>query len=295
MLAGMEADRLRRRRVGDLFVVGLAVVSVGLVAYSVLGTLDDSERLTIFYVDCGICALFLAEFLTSWRAAGWRGTFLLRNWYDCLSMIPVAHPVFIEGGWTATLWVLVVAARIGRAVDRLVGERVFAAITSRLTLAMVESVKHPITVAVLDEVADVLQTGSYTKNIASALEENRSELKAMILQKLEEDRLTGKLSLLPFHDTLIDTVSETTLRVVFAVLADPRTDELVADLLRENIVQLREEVRAKEYKKGDMAASWAERKSPDQPDRPGASALPLPPPLIPPSSRVPPRRPDAGR
>ncbi len=270
MLARMETDRLRRRRVGDLFVVGLAVASVGLVAYSILGDLDDGERLTVFYLDCGICALFLAEFLTSWRATGWRGTFLLRNWYDGLSMIPVAHPVFIEGGWTVILWVLVVAARIGRAVDRLVGERVFAAVTSRLTSAVVESVKHPITVAVLDEVADVLQTGHYTKNIASALEENRSELKSMILQKLEADRLTGKVTLLPFHDTMIDMVSETALRVIFAVLADPRTDELVADLLRENIVQLREEVRAKEYRKGDDAVS-----------------------AIPPSPRVPPRRPEA--
>ena len=266
----MEADRLRRRRTGDLLIVGLAVVSVGLVVYSLVGDLDDGERLIIFYVDCGICALFLGEFLASWRLAGWRGTFLLRNWYDGISMIPVAHPDFIGGGWTAALWVLVVAARIGRGADRLVGERVFAAVTSRLTAAVVDSVKHPITVAVLDEVADVLQTGSYTKNFTSALEENRHELKAMILEKLEEDRLTGKVTMLPFHDKMIDTVSETTLRVIFAVLADPRTDELIADLLRENIVQLREEVRAKEYRKGDDAVS-----------------------AIPPSPRVPPRRPEA--
>lgn len=254
MLAPMEADRLRRRRAGDLLVVGLAVVSVALVAYSILGDLDDTQRLTVFYVDCGICALFLAEFLVSWRQAGWRGMFLLRNWYDGLSMIPVAHPVFIEGGWTAALWVLVVLARIGRGADRLVGERVFAAVTSRLTSAAVETVKRPITVAVLEEVADVLQTGSYTKNMASALEENRSELKAMILEKLEEDQLTGKVALVPFHDKMIDLVSETTLRVIFAVLADPRTDELIADLLRENIVQMREEVRAKEYRKGPASA-----------------------------------------
>lgn len=278
----MEAERLRRRRTGDLLIVGLAVMSVGLVAYSILGDLDDGERMIVFYVDCGICGVFLTEFLVSWRQAGWRGTFLLRNWYDVLSMIPVAHPDFIAGGWTAALWVLVVAARIGRGADRLVGERVFATVTSRITSTLVETVRHPITVAVLDEVADVLQTGNYTRNMASALEENRSELKAMILEKLEEDRMTGKVTLLPYHDKMIDTVSETTLRVVFAVLADPRTDELVADLLRENIVQMREEVRAKEADKDDGRTDQREHQHP--------AATPLRTSLIPPSPRVPPRR-----
>ena len=44
---------------------------------------------------------------------------------------------------------------------------------NRLSDRVLDLVKRPITIAVLDEVADVLQTGHYTRNIASALNENR--------------------------------------------------------------------------------------------------------------------------
>ena len=250
---------VRRSPVIDLLVVAMALLSVALVAYAMLGDLDDEQRRLIFYVDCGICALFLAEFLWSWHGAGWRRHFLFRNWYDLLGMIPVAHPDFLDGGWSGALWVVAVLARIARAADRVVGERVTAALTQRATLALVGLIRQPLTVAVLDDVADVLQTGHYTRNVAAALLENQAELTVMIREKLEEDRLTGRVVLLPFHQNLIDTVTETTLRVVLAVLADPRTDELVADMLRENIHQLREQVENKAYGTGLAPSSYTER------------------------------------
>ena len=49
---------------------------------------------------------------------------------------------------------------------------------NRLTLWLVDLIKRPITIAVLDEVADVLQIGHYTKNISAALVENHDELVA---------------------------------------------------------------------------------------------------------------------
>jgi hypothetical protein len=250
---------VRRSPVIDLLVVALALLSVALVAYSVLGDLDDEQRRLIFYIDCGICVLFLAEFLWSWHGAGWRRHFLFRNWYDLLGMIPVAHPDFLDGGWSSALWVVAVLARIARAADRVVGERVTAALTQRATLALVGLIRQPLTVAVLDDVADVLQTGHYTRNVAAALLENQAELTVMIREKLEQDRLTGRVSLLPFHQSMIDTVTETTLRVVLAVLADPRTDELVADMLRENIHQLREQVEGKAYGGGQGPMAYTER------------------------------------
>ena len=45
-------------------------------------------------------------------------------------------------------------------------------------------VKRPITIAVLDEVADVIQTGHYTRNISDAIVENRAELKALVAEKV---------------------------------------------------------------------------------------------------------------
>lgn len=252
----MPSAELTQRRVSDALVVVLAVVSVALLGLSAFGDLTVEQRLTVFWVDVGICVLFALEFATSWSHLRWRPAFLLRNWYDVLGMVPVAHPVFTQGGWTRALWVLVVLARVGRAVDRLVGEKVTASLTGKGTAALVDAVKRPITVAVLEEVAAVLQSGHYTKNVAAALEENREEIKAMVREKIEEDQLTGRIAVVPFSDRLVDTVSETTLRVIFAVLDDPRTDELISDLLRENLMQMRAAVQEHAYGDGRGQAAW---------------------------------------
>jgi hypothetical protein len=117
---------------------------------------------------------------------------------------------------------------------------------NRASERAIDFVKRPITIAVLDEVADVLQAGHYTRNIASALEENREQLKDMIAEKIKADPTGRRLGLLPFHDRIINETTETTLRVLLEVLGDPRTDELVSDLLRDNITQIRAAVRARE-------------------------------------------------
>ena len=111
---------------------------------------------------------------------------------------------------------------------------------------VVDVIKRPITIAVLDEVADVLRSGHYTRNIASALQENHEEIKEMIREKIKADPTAGRIGLVPFHDRLINEVSETTLRVILEVLADPRTDELVSDMLRDNVTQIRTAVRARQ-------------------------------------------------
>jgi hypothetical protein len=109
----------------------------------------------------------------------------------------------------------------------------------RMTTRVVDSIKKPLTVAVLDEVADVLRSGHYTRNIASALRENREEIKHMVAEKIKTDPTAGAINLVPFHDRLIEQASETTMRVILEVLADPRTDELFSDVLRDNVDQIR--------------------------------------------------------
>ena len=140
-----------------------------------------------------------------------------------------------------------IAGLVGRwALRRGLREPFVVRLINHASERVVDVIRRPITIAVLDEVADVLQTGHYTRNIASALEENRGEIKEMVAEKIKSDPTTRRIGLVPFHDRIIDTASEATLRVILEVLADPRTDELVSDLLRENIRQIRAAVRARE-------------------------------------------------
>jgi len=150
-----------------------------------------------------------------------------------------------------TVWIVigivvlaVVAAVLGRyLIRRGIREPWVVRLINRASDRVVDVVKRPLTIAVLDEVAAVLQTGHYTRNIAAALEENRQEIKAMVSEKIKQDPTAGHINLLPFHDRIIEETTDTTLRVILEVLADPRTDELVSDMLRDNIQQIRQAVR----------------------------------------------------
>ena len=150
-----------------------------------------------------------------------------------------------------TLWIIaglvvlaIVAGVLGRLfIKRGLREPFIVRLINRASESVVDAVKRPLTIAVLDEVANVLRTGNYTRNLSSALEENREEIKEMVREKIKQDPTAGRINLLPFHDRIIEEASETTLRVILEILADPRTDELVSDMLRDNINQIRIAVR----------------------------------------------------
>ena len=110
-------------------------------------------------------------------------------------------------------------------------------------------VKRPLTIVVLDEVAAVIQTGHYTKNISDALRENHDELKSLAAEKIREDPNVRLIGRLPGYDTLVGEASETVLRVLIAMLGDPRMDELVSDLLRNNLEQIKRAVRDRDHER----------------------------------------------
>jgi hypothetical protein len=110
-------------------------------------------------------------------------------------------------------------------------------------------VKRPLTIVVLDEVAAVIQTGHYTRNISEALKENHDDLKALVAEKVKQDPNVRLIGRLPGYDAIVGEVTETTLRVLIEMLDDPRTDELISDLLRNNITQIKQAVRDRDHER----------------------------------------------
>ena len=230
----------------DWAMVALAFVSVGLIVWITFVDVSPATLRTVLIADAVICAIFAAEFLWRWRQVGWHPRFLLVNWYELLGMIPAFVVTSPIPRAFRIVRIVVALARLARAIDRIYGDRITAAVVNRATDTVVDAVKRPITVAVLDEVTEVLRTGHYTKNIAAALEENKTEMSGMILETIKNDPQTKRVKYIPFHDEIIQLIVDTTFRMVLQVLADERTDELVADMLRENIDQIRDSVKRKE-------------------------------------------------
>jgi hypothetical protein len=163
----------------------------------------------------------------------------MSSWLEDLSTLQVL--LFVAA---VVFGLSVLAAILGAVLVRL-GMRRPAVVerASRLAERALTIVKRPLTIVVLDEVAAVLRTGHYTKNISDALRENHDELKALVAEKVRQDPNVRLIGRLPGYDTIVNEVSETTLRVLIEMLQDPRADELISDLIRNNLEQIKQAVR----------------------------------------------------
>jgi voltage-gated potassium channel len=223
----------------DYVMLTLAVISVGLLGYVVLSPPSYAVGIWLFYCDVAICAVFLGEFLWRWHKHGWHKMFPVKNWYEVFALIPIAHPALYHLHFVTVVLLLV---RIGRGIDRVVGEQFTYRLVDKLSVPIVHAIKKPVTIAVLDEVVKVLETGNYPENLARSLTENRAELRTIISEKLSEDRQLSKLKLLPFHAEIVHSVVDTSFRVVLEVLQDPRIDDFFSSVVRDNREQIRKAV-----------------------------------------------------
>lgn len=241
---------VKKRQVSfvDVLMLVLALVSVGLLIFVEFFPHSDETAHLIFVTDTTICGVFLVEFLYRWRRTGWERWFPVRHWYEVLGMIPVAHPA-LRG--LRLLRVVVLVLRLARTADRAFGEKFTERLVERLSRPIVLAIKTPITVAVLDEVVKVVETGNYPQNIARSLTENRELLRTIVSESLRDDRATGVLKRLPFHDEVVHGLIDTTMRVIVDVLTDPRTDAFFAEVVRENRMQIRAAVVAGLHEKDE--------------------------------------------
>ena len=161
----------------DWILFALAMLSLVLLGWQNFFHVSKQALWWIRTVDYTVCSIFAFEFFYHWRQDGWTRHYLARNWYAFLGMIPVSHVIFKD--WPI-LRLILTSARLGRAIDRILGDGFTFRLVNRVKDVVVNAVSGVITVAVLDEVADVLVKGTYTRNIAHALLENQSELRDMV-------------------------------------------------------------------------------------------------------------------
>lgn len=231
----------------DWFMLLLAVVSIGLLVWIWFFDVSESTTDRVIVADTVICGIFLLEFLVRWRRSGLGARFPVLYWYELVGMIPAAVPLPVNDAWARLfrlVRVFVVASRLARAADRAFGDRASAYVVGRFSNAIVGAIRKPVTVAVLDEVIAVVQTGNYATHVAAAIEENRSELDALIVDLIKADATTRRFRYVPFHDEIVRMVSDTVFRIVNGALADPRVHELISDAIRVSAVDLRANVRA---------------------------------------------------
>ena len=251
------SQQAARRKIGllDWLMLVLALVSVGLLVWETAVNLAPDMVRLVLLADLVICGIFAVEFTWRWYREGWTRSYLKHNWYEILGMIPVQHPAVRGFRLFRIIRIIILLSRFGMAADRAFGDEFTYRLVNRFQRQLVNAIKTPVTVAMLEEVSRVLAKGHYTGSIAGALKENEASIEAMIAEKLRQDPQTGRLKHLPFYDEIVENVTQTSFRVIMEVLQDARTEELVADTLKQVLSQI-----------GDAVAGRSERTvAPDTP------------------------------
>lgn len=250
-LAREEWRRISGRRgtIVDWALLVLAAVSVGLNAWFLFGPqppyagtrLDWHDRL--LGIDLALCAVFALAICFRWLRNRIGRIYLSRHWWEVPALFPFVVPEIGDRHWL--LWIVLVArlARLADRTDNIFGDRFTAALVMHFADPIVDAIRRPITVAVLDEVVDVMQMGTYAANIRRAIDQNRAELEAMILDLVKQDQTAGRLRFVPFHDEIVGSTTDTVLRILDRALDDPRTTELISDVIRTSTDQVRRAVR----------------------------------------------------
>lgn len=241
-----------RRRVTpvDWIMLSLAVTSVAMLVYETWGSPTPEQTRQIILADYVIVGIFAVEFVIRWIKDPRPKTFPLRYWYDLLGMIPISSPAVRGFRLFRIVRIVVILSRFGRAADRAFGAEFTARLVRQSKDVIVEVIGDAVTVRVLDMTLDVLQKGEYTRNLADHMERHGDEMMAIIVEKVKTDEQLGRIRHVPFFDDLVATSSRVTQRLLVDLLRDPRMDQMVKDVIKQNVEQIRAAVREKEALRG---------------------------------------------
>ena len=230
----------------DWIMLVLAVVSVAMLVYETWGDPTPEQTRQIILADYVIIGIFAVEFSIRWARDDRPKTFPLRQWYELLGMIPVSHPAVRGFRLFRIVRIAVIMSRFGRAADRAFGEEFTYRVIRRFKNLIVDAISGAVTLRVLGETEQVILKGRYTHNLADAMEARGDEMLQIVVEKLKDDPKVGRIRHMPFFDDVVATSSRVTQRIAIDLLRDPRMDEIVKDIIRQNVEQIKAEVQRKE-------------------------------------------------
>jgi len=226
----------------DWSIVALAIFSICLLGFEMFYPVTDEQRRWIIITDISICGIFLIEFIWRWSKDPKPKTFALRNWYEVLGMIPVSHPALRAFRLFRVVRIIVLLGRLGKATDRVYGEGHSWSLVTQFKAIIAEFFTDVISLQILDRVGKVLHKGEYSQNIARIVTARSDEITEMVVDNISRDEKLGLIRRAPFFDSTVRISAKVTQQILLDILNDPRTDKLIADMLSENLNQIRDAI-----------------------------------------------------
>lgn len=224
----------------------LAVLSVAMLVYETWGNPTPEQTKQILLADYIIIGIFAIEFLLRWARNEWKRSFILRNWYEILGMIPVAHPAIRGFRLFRVIRIAVILSRFGRAADRAFGEEFTYRIVGRFKNTIADAVSGAVTLRIMDETMNVMLKGEFMENMADAIEEYGDEMLDIAVEKVANDPELGRVRNIPFFDDIVRTSSRVSQRIVIDLLRDDRMEEMTRKIIAKNVEQIKKSIAEKD-------------------------------------------------
>lgn len=236
----------RKITVVDIFMIALAVVSLGLLLYEDITRPSDAVRRQLYLIDLAIIGIFATEFLWRFVQAERKGTFLLTHWYEIIGMIPAA--AFRAFRLVRLIRIVAIGSRFLRAADRSLGEALVHRQIDKYRNILVEELVDPLLVAMLLVTERVATKGNYGTAIARGLSKNRDAMAERFLEILRKDAALGLLLKTPGVGGALERLPGRLLDGAVEAVGNPEVDETIRQVIREVLVDLRREVARRDWR-----------------------------------------------
>lgn len=230
----------------DWLMLALALVSVAAIAYETWGDPTPQQSRQIIIGDYVIIGIFAIEFALRWAKDDKPKTFVWRNWYDLLGMIPVSHPAVRGFRLFRIVRIVVLLSRFARAADRALGQEFVFRMVGRFKSVFVDAISGAVTIQVMKETENILMKGRYANNLADAIEQRGDEILEIVVEKVSADPEVGRIRHMPFFEEIIGTSSKVTQRIMIDLLRDDRMGDLIREMIQQNTRQIMAELQQKE-------------------------------------------------
>jgi hypothetical protein len=201
-----------------------------------------------YWLDIIFSVFFALEFVTRsgfrWNPSGYVASHI----FDFVAIVPallLIHynvPYFAIGVW------VILAARIIRALDRILGDGFIRRNALALASGFEEEITDRVMLRILDRVHEDLEQGRYAKSIGAVLEGNRQAMLERLHQQHPDAIKGGIAKAFGVEKTLIKA-EEDTYKALVNVLNSPEVDKILHESIDSTFATLRKGVAEKSWRK----------------------------------------------
>ncbi len=210
--------------------------------------------------DVLISGVFLTEFAYSATRSGSWPTYTRGHWYDILGSIPTtAIPGFAAFRLLRIVRIVVVGSRFIRAANYTFGDAVVKRVFDKYKSVIVQELTAPILVAGVTMAQGTLSKGRYAESIGVALDTQRAQIHALVVDNLKRNPVTATIVGVPSMERLLMAQEKAILDAVITTLTSDETNQILQASLQTTLEDFKSEVQGKKSVRSLTLSPSAER------------------------------------